>query len=71
MLDTVTVYFEYGRAEYTLNMPWALCDNALADARKLMTFMCKSNDTEHEAAKKQVTFYSHLWTTGGKSTNEL
>lgn len=52
MLNTVTVYFEYDRAEYTLNMPWALYNNTLADARKLITFMCKSNDMEHEAAKK-------------------
>lgn len=71
MLDTVTVYFEYDRAEYTLNMPWALYNNTLADARKLITFMCKSNDMEHEATKKQITFYSHLLKIRSKNSSKL
>lgn len=46
------VQFKYDTAEYTLNLPWAILDNKLPNVRKLFKFMSDSNDTEHEAAKK-------------------
>jgi hypothetical protein len=52
MFEDTSVYFCYDRAEYTLNLPFALTDNKIGNARKLMQYMCRSNDEEHEAAKK-------------------
>lgn len=49
-----TIDFTYGTAEYSLNMPWAFTGNDINSARRLMTFMCKNDDPEHEAAKKTL-----------------